>query len=274
MRWLLAVLALAGASVNASSLEVGLLARYTFNGDSNDQSGNNRNSTTVNTDFVSDRFGNSSSAVRFNGVSSYVYASSVLTTNVQSAFTISMWFRPFLLSSRPISPPSDFNYILFESIDSLGNNPTSPYLFSNGFDNKLIFGGSSFSGGTTSPNFYQQDTWNHLIVTGDLATQKLSMFLFGINSLVASAEFSYTSWGSEFFSNIILGADRLLRDPNASSAFDTFFYGEMDDVRIYERALSSTEATNLNSLESVPEPSSLSLLLAGGAVLMSCRRKS
>jgi hypothetical protein len=50
---------------------------------------------------------------------------------------------------------------------------------------------------------------------------------------------------------------------------------EWDDMRIYDRALSSTEVSNLYTKESVPEPSALSLLAVGlGGLAMMRRRRS
>ena len=48
---------------------------------------------------------------------------------------------------------------------------------------------------------------------------------------------------------------------------------EIDDVRFYQRALTSTENAYLYSVESVPEPSALSLLVVGLSGLAIFRRR-
>ena len=51
------------------------------------------------------------------------------------------------------------------------------------------------------------------------------------------------------------------------------FGGAISDYMYYERALSPSEISQIYTIQSVPEPSSLSLLLAGGAVLAAARRR-
>jgi hypothetical protein len=48
---------------------------------------------------------------------------------------------------------------------------------------------------------------------------------------------------------------------------------EWDDMRIYNRALSSAEVTTLYATESVPEPSALSFLATGLSGLAMLRRR-
>ena len=63
-----------------------------------------------------------------------------------------------------------------------------------------------------------------------------------------------------------LGIGGLLRSTSAD-----FYTGAMDEVRIYNHALSSTEVTDLYNAV-VPEPGSV-LLLIGGAALVASRRR-
>jgi hypothetical protein len=68
-----------------------LVAYYPFNGNSNDESGNNRNLTNSGATLTADRFGNASSAYSFDGATSYLQANgypALLTT-----FTYSAWIK-------------------------------------------------------------------------------------------------------------------------------------------------------------------------------------
>lgn len=265
---LLALLVLAGASGNASTLEVNLRAQYTFNGNSDDQSGNNRNAITYNTAYVPDRFGNASSAIQFNGVSSYVFAENyVFSPNVSSAVTISFWYKQYPNESRPVSLLNE--YVLWETLDRPGENfmPQSMSIRSDRILQKGYQGSEAYS----SYGAYVPNTWNHVIFTGNSSDQLSTIYIFKSDGTLLTNTTNSFNWGSQFSGNIIFGADRLLRSPY--EGHDYFFFGEMDDIRVYDRTLSANEITNLHAIESVPEPASLSLLLAGGAVLMPRRRK-
>ena len=76
------------------SLKWGLQAYYSFNGNANDQSGNNNHPVFNNAALIADRFGNANSAYHFNGRSSYMKILNSASLNSANKLSISAWVRP------------------------------------------------------------------------------------------------------------------------------------------------------------------------------------
>jgi len=70
----------------------GLIAYYPFNGNANDESGNGHNGIVHGATLTTDRFGNSNSAYFFNGLSDYIEIANDSKFNLQS-HTISAWVK-------------------------------------------------------------------------------------------------------------------------------------------------------------------------------------
>ena len=109
-----------------------------------------------------------------------------------------------------------------------------------------------------SASVAQADTWYHLAAVGDASAGTLELFVDG-SSVGSSAGYtglfdSNTIWtfGRGFFGG---SADRL--------------DGHLDEVRFSDSALAPSEFLN-----AVPEPTSLTLLLAGGLALAARRRRA
>ncbi|RLD64174.1 MAG: hypothetical protein DRI84_08905, partial [Bacteroidetes bacterium] len=82
------------AQIPANIPNNGLLAWYPFNGNPNDESGNNKHLTNYNSTLVPDRFGKANSAYLINGGNySYLYRSSSFPFGNDSSFTISVWIN-------------------------------------------------------------------------------------------------------------------------------------------------------------------------------------
>src|SRR5687768_8999375 len=76
-----------------SSLDSGLIAYYTFNGNSNDMSGNNHHLTNSGATLTTDRFGVSGRAYSFNGTSSYLWADAPAADFSIPSFSVSYWMK-------------------------------------------------------------------------------------------------------------------------------------------------------------------------------------
>lgn len=100
MKKIISVFALAIISSNIFSQTIpnyvpqnGLVAWYPFNGNANDESGNNFNGTVTGATLASDRNNNSNKAYNFNGTSNYVGVGNFNNWDMYNAtFTISTWF--------------------------------------------------------------------------------------------------------------------------------------------------------------------------------------
>jgi hypothetical protein len=78
----------------------GLLAWYSFNGNANDGSGNGNNGTVNGATLTTDRFGNPNSAYSFNGISDFIVINNTTLANFgTSNFTIAGWVNPSYLTT-------------------------------------------------------------------------------------------------------------------------------------------------------------------------------
>jgi hypothetical protein len=70
-----------------------LVAFYPFNGNANDESGNNNNGSVFQTALTNDRFGNSNSAYSFDGINDYILIQNSPAINFQNSITINFWMK-------------------------------------------------------------------------------------------------------------------------------------------------------------------------------------
>ena len=219
-----AVTALAFAQVPTN----GLVAWYPFNGNANDSSGNGNNAIVHGAALTADRFGNLNKAYSFDGASSYLIASaSALPT---ADWTMSVWFL-----STNLSPGAA---IMAYGGSSCG---TSSILDMNNHDSGL--NKYSFQGGCevnrldapypSSPGY----TWHHLVLTTSRSGTAIYLDGQRIGSDTTYVNNTYVA-GKDLIigacvNNNGIGAEA---DQNAG-----YFPGSLDDIRIYNRALSSYE---------------------------------
>jgi hypothetical protein len=173
-------------------------------------------------------------ALSFGGVDDYVYT----TTNYGNAsslktITLSVWFKTSVSSGHKI--------IGLEN-DRTGNSSTEfdrdIYI---GTDGKVYFRIYDNSGNkyTTSSKTYTDGNWHHAVgvSTGDNGVIRL--YVDGVLQAETAIGLMYTSYPSSYWR---FGSYAYTSVTNASSGF---FSGGVDEVRIYNRALSQTEITTL-----------------------------
>ena len=217
----------------------GLVGWWPFNGNANDESGNGNNGTVNGATLVNDRNGDSSAAYNFNGVSDHILFSS---DNLPSGErTISVWFYSNDIGNGPSgrailgyggqSCGQSWNMTL----DNQGSlNGANAYEVNSHCN---LFSVTS-SYGTNVPN----GSWhNWIVITKPSGT---SFFIDGSlihdemvyinNTIVAGKNFCV---GTYTFVN---GIGALITDPN-----NTPWMGYLDDIAIYNRALTQEEITAL-----------------------------
>ncbi|MBI3585515.1 MAG: T9SS type A sorting domain-containing protein, partial [Ignavibacteriales bacterium] len=87
-----------------------LVAYYAFNGNANDMSGNSHHATVQNAIPVSDRQGKSNSAYYFNGSDAFMQVANQTDLNFQNAITVSFWMRIDAFYDREVYPISHGNW--------------------------------------------------------------------------------------------------------------------------------------------------------------------
>jgi hypothetical protein len=209
----------------------GLVGWWPFNGNANDESGNNHdgvvNSGSNGTLFyVNDQFGNSASAIEFtsnpgwNQLGPHIELNNSQNILLNSAFTINYFIS--INSSNQIG----------EIINKGSDN--TPGVFVSRIVNGTL-SNSITSGGSVNQSNFPNNTWKMVTVINS-STNQLSLFING--SLTQSSITSdITNLGSNFFFGSM---------PSGGSNGSYYpFQGKLDDVGFWNRALTACEIQDL-----------------------------
>lgn len=240
---LLITLALAGlASVGLAKIDTtGMVAFYPFIGNANDLSGHGNNGIESGATLTIDRFGSINNAYIFDGINDYIFVPDSQSLDLTTAATISIWVRPDtcpqLEDCAPLigkGAPNADNYTI-----SISGTPTD----------KLRF------------LFWQGGTLYTAIVNSWLTPAKVGKWLNivsvydGSTGVVKLFEDSLKIFESSGFPVSLDTSNTGLDIGSRSStpgAYDYNFKGAIDDIRIFNRALSDSEVVSLYIYEKDP----------------------
>lgn len=218
------------AQVNLTN---GLVAFYPLNGDASDSSSNSLDGTLIGTSSTSNRFGNSNSAISFNGSSDAITVAHNSLLNLTSDKTISVWYK--------ITDSSNFNpYPTLIYKKGSTDYPTFGLYFRE--DNG--YGASRFrpcfiQGSTINKEVYTKERyrdyvnqWVHVLISYSSSDGYMRIYFNGVlsDSLSAPAFVSNTSTES-----LQIGRG------NSANFSANYFKGSLDDIRIYNRVLNDAE---------------------------------
>lgn len=222
-----------------SFLTNGLVTYYPFSGNAIDASGNGFNGTVNGATLTTDRFGNPNAAYYFDGSSAYIQVP-VSSSAFSNDFTASVWFNAYDITNSEL--------VLF---DEQGNSA-----FRSGIVGHTGLGtgmGDLWSYSAYAPatfawylERYQQTPLNTFcqVVTTKAGTN-VTLYLNG--QIVATAQVVTTAITAG--QNLNIGReDPAIEDVPGNTAF----HGVIDDIRIYNRALSTNEVAQLYAIESAP----------------------
>ncbi|MBN9380250.1 MAG: gliding motility-associated C-terminal domain-containing protein [Chitinophagaceae bacterium] len=226
---------------SAQDLTTGLLAYYPFNGNTNDATGNGNNGTLVNNPtLTTDKAGNPNSAYSFDGVNNYI---SIPGTNLNplNALSVAMFFYPTRSGTQTMVGKINYtggvatqfqvamDFAAFPGV-LFGVNPSS-----NGCAGVPLNGSYVNSGGSISLN-----QWHCFVATFDKGIQKI----YVDGALLQTTTAAFTT---------------LNQCPNADIQIGSWwsgdlqrFQGKIDEVRIYNRALSLLDVTSFCPTLSCP----------------------
>jgi len=226
----------------------GLVGYWGFNGNANDESGNNNNGLTSNTVLTSDRFGNSNSAYQFNGLSSRIDINSNFFNIGWNAFTISCWtYSTSFVNSGSYndsqivlntSPHNGIAISMYGRNNPFSNSWTDKYVFLAGSQPNQRYWDVILQNGNSNVN-RTINTWNHLVLIKDD-----NLYKFYINGVLDKTVLGSNVVNS-YLCKIVLGA----LAPNIPAEV---FLGKLDDYGIWNRALNQTEIANLNNSGTCP----------------------
>jgi hypothetical protein len=220
---LLIVMGLSWIPVVWADLNDGLVAYYPFNGNANDASGNGHHGIVHGATLSKDRFGNSDSAYEFDGRNDYIHLSSLDSIGFKNG-TVTLWFKlatGFHTGDKAINLFSKDN-------PSHEQNVIEAYFDGNTGKIKLDYGDFQQSIFSDSESLDYQ--WYHLAFKwGNIG---LKMYVNGIKQTESLDIVSPVN------------ADTITHI-GTHQAGTNFFKGDIDDIRIYNRALSDSEIQQL-----------------------------
>ena len=215
---------------SASNVSTGLVAQYDFTGNANDLSGNGNNGLVNGATLTSDRFGNTNSAYSFNGTNNYINVLNNTSLNFSNniSLSISTWIK---LSG------SNANYSgIVTKMDGSGNG----YQFIVGNNTVLNKLATEFGQGPTGLVFagnqnLNDGNWHHVMYIVDRPNNKISFYVD--NNLDAQVTTTTVSAANiDNTVNLKIGVERTMA---------YYFKGAMDDIRIYNKALSTCDIDSL-----------------------------
>jgi PKD repeat protein len=209
-----------------TSVKPGLVAAYGFEEPNGtqviDASGyGNHGTISGATRVATTQFGN---VLRFNGSNNWVTVNDSASLDLSGGLTLEAWVRP-------TASTSSWDTVLLK--EQTGGLAYSLYLYANAtanYPNTTINIGGSEKELSAGPSSVPVNAWTHLAATYDGATQKLY-----VNGVLVG---SRPQTGAITLSN---GALRI----GGNSVWGTeFFAGDIDEIRIYNRALTQTEISS------------------------------
>lgn len=212
----------------------GLIGYWGFSGNTNDLSGNNLHATNSGAVLANDRFGNPNSAYSFNGNSSFMSCGTVSALNGLSNATFSVWVKivgnniwnncNLGCAHFLISRDSDFSSTHI-GIGYGTNAQKFTGKFGSGFLQQNVSSLSSYP--------IPQENWIHIVFVKSSTNLKIYMNGLLSNTTVNVTNNFGSSNGALFFGKLPV------------SGFDYFINGLLDDIGIWNRALTEQEISNL-----------------------------
>lgn len=242
---ILALTLLTFSTQSMADLDDGLAAYYPFNGNANDESGNGNHGTVIGPTLTADRFGNVESAYSFDGLDDFIALGSNLLLDTPS---ISLWVRT---SSEKYGPENSLGVIRYR-LNGFGISMNGPFNPAGGVAEdvgkvrfQLVSGDLQTETAfeyQTETNTYNDDNWHHMVLTYD-----------GLAFVVYIDGDPVFNVSGAAYSPVFYGTGELAIGRDGGHSSD-YFQGIIDDVRIYNRALSANEVESLYDGYSPTEP--------------------
>ncbi len=216
----------------------GLVGWWPFNGNANDESGNENHGTVNGATLTSDRNGEVNKAYSFDGINDFISIDLINSNNTKNDISISCWYKAISLNN------SDQQLVFFGDSQSARD----PFSISINTNNQYSFRRDVSTGTTITEvnsniiNLNHQ--YQHLLGSYNSSTGKMKIYINGycVDSTLNYSKIEYEVNGMK----LNFGA---LEDGRAH-----LLIGNLDDIAIYNRALTQEEITALYLGEACTTP--------------------
>ncbi len=218
----------------------GLVGWWGFNGNAQDGSGNGNHGTVNGATLTTDRFGNQNGAYSFDGINDYV-GTNAIGPGGRTSRSYSFWIKT---SSSLIQTPIDYYGQTGSAFQAILNSPCPGI----GLD-------GAFGVVTRGSSYLINDDWHHCVIVfdslNDVTISDVDMYIDGIlqTSIICSAANP----------NLIVNTiDPVSFVFGKTTSNVRYVNGKLDDIGIWNRALTPQEITNLYNSQ-LPTQTSLCL---------------
>jgi len=208
----------------------GLVGYWPFNGNANDESGNGNHGTVNGATITADRNGVANSAYSFDGVSSFIDLSNTENLILNDGLTFSAW-----VNSKDIRMASivDKETYASEGYGYRLNIRSDASIWAEHGN----YGEGKFGTNTAiAKNGYEINTWVHIV--GTLDNKKRLNSIYINNKLIDSVSI-----------NLLISNSKKIQIGKSTLFQGEYFNGILDDIVIYNRALSKQEIAALYTLK-------------------------
>ena len=200
---------------------VGLVAEYLFNGDAKDTSGKGNNGGPANTKQGRGRFGHPVSSFIFDGHSSVIEVPHASTLAIERDYSISFW----------MNPDGDQQGAAIISKNTEGNDQ---FFVAFAYDNRIGMEQNNRDKWYYATIGFSVQAWNHICVV--VKDDRISIYVNGVRDPRSPFD---RIVGQKNSMPMLIGAS------GRPSGLGRFFSGLLDDIRVYDRALSGSEILDL-----------------------------
>jgi hypothetical protein len=225
-----------------ADLTTGLVAHYPFNGNADDESGNGNHGTVYDAILTNDRFENPNSAYTF-GVNRAIQIPNSNSLQIENQITMAGWIK------------CTSSYYYYESIFCKGHTSSmeSPYaLLLNNQSIALLLDRTEYYSLSPVPS----NQWVHIAITWN--GSQIYFFINGEKDASMPIHSSPLSTSTGDF--------MIAKDPPGVTEW---FNGDLDDMYLYNRALSETEIQSLYLLGTILPPNNVEITIATDSVQIS-----
>ena len=206
---------------------LGLVARYPFDGDANDYSGNNNHGTVYGATLTTDRFNNPNSAYSFDGIDDYIQVPSSVSFNsieTNSAVTITAWIN-IRAWYQNLS-----HFMMLERHEVVGDNGWGFAILKQPAEVGIFYAQDMSFDDTVKfvPTF---NTWYHVAVSWNMNGEDSTRFYINgvkIKSQKNLIPMINTNNGGVYIGRSIVGIDE-------------YSDGKIDELGVYNRTLKDSE---------------------------------